>query len=113
MAALKTAPATTVSLARFGLETQKKRCDKMIKDGWKAIWGVRRSLEWWSDLKCEKKKAKYGMYLCAMLINQQNGVLMGINGKPICRAAFGCSCGVHYQIMGIVEHGSRSPAIVA
>ena len=83
MAALKTAPATTVSLARFVLETQKKRCDKMIKDGWKAIWGVRRSLEWWSDLKCEKKKAKYGMYLCAMLINQQNGVLMGINGKPI------------------------------
>ena len=65
MAALKTAPATTVSLARFVLETQKKRCDKMIKDGWKAIWGVRRSLEWWSDLKCEKKKAKYGMYLCA------------------------------------------------
>ena len=74
MAALKTAPATTVSLAHFVLETQKKRCDKMIKDGWKPIWGVRRSLEWWSDLKCEKTKAKYGMYLCAVLINQQNDI---------------------------------------
>ena len=74
MAALKTAPATTVSLARFVLETQLKRCDKMKRDGWCSEWGIGQSLDWWSGLKNQKQKAKYGMYLCALLIDKQNEI---------------------------------------
>ena len=72
MAALKSAPVTTVSLARFVLETQLKRCDKMKRDGWCSEWGIGQSLDWWSGLKNQKQKAKYGMYLCALLIDKQN-----------------------------------------
>ena len=74
MAALKSAPVTTVSLARFVLETQLKRCDKMKRDGWCSEWGIGQSLDWWSGLKNQKQKAKYGMYLCALLIDKQNEI---------------------------------------
>src|SRR4029434_10393484 len=51
-----------------------KRCDKMKRDGWCSEWGIGQSLDWWSGLKNQKQKAKYGMYLCALLIDKQNEI---------------------------------------
>lgn len=74
----------TIQVARIGLCNKEKVIQKMIKDGYKEMWGPRKQSEWvMQEVNDSKKQKKYARVLSCLWIMQARGILTDGNGRVI------------------------------